>query len=477
MKRIKMKKSILKALLMVLLLGGTVSSSYAVKTKLTIELKGYKSNMLQLFNNDYGKYANIISNKFDLNQTNGIASIDIDLDKPVFVGVHNYFNVFLAPGDDLQIKADVTNLYGGLKISYQGKGKENNEYLHNAMNIYYQYFQVPFYQVYKQKLNSREIAGKFEAVTSGIKSIMEKNKNSMHLSLYKYLYTYTELILPSIVVSSIRSNTYDQDVDILYKYQPDLGSIKLYREGYFDLNFLNYIRDGFKKFLRIDGTKKTDAELDKNIDSYYVKLEGLTDDMEVRTGMLYTFVDYLSNPDSNLFSDKITKMYPYIQRYSKAYPGPRAEGLNRWYEAKQTLAPGKVPPSIDLVDLNGNEFSFEAHKGKVVYIDFWASWCGPCRGEMKKGAPALHEKFKNEEVVFVYISIDSKHTDWIKAIKEDKIEGLHLNDPNEQVAKIYNITAVPRYMLIGKDGKIIDGEAPRPTNPKAAEMISKALSE
>ncbi|UKJ08822.1 TlpA family protein disulfide reductase [Solitalea lacus] len=142
------------------------------------------------------------------------------------------------------------------------------------------------------------------------------------------------------------------------------------------------------------------------------------------------------------------------------------------------LAPGKNAPAFILKNLNGKEVSLSDFKDKVIYLDFWASWCGPCRGEMPY-AKRIKEKYKdNKDVVFLYVSIDEKEDAWKKGIEENKIEGVHLisNGFFSDVPKKYMVNGIPRYYLIGKGGEIISNEAPRPSSEEQlTTMIDKAL--
>ena len=137
---------------------------------------------------------------------------------------------------------------------------------------------------------------------------------------------------------------------------------------------------------------------------------------------------------------------------------------------KLSSADGKTVQDFQAVIAN--------YKGKIALLDFWASWCSPCREEMPY-FDLLKKAYKGKNIAFVSISSDAKINDWLKASKEESLENknnfLLLNFDKSPFVKQYGINSIPRYMLIGKDGKIINADAPRPSDPKLKELIDKYL--
>lgn len=115
---------------------------------------------------------------------------------------------------------------------------------------------------------------------------------------------------------------------------------------------------------------------------------------------------------------------------------------------------------------------------KITYIDFWASWCLPCRKEMPI-SQKLNNKYKNRGVNFVYISIDENFKAWAKAtnqmgLSEDESYFLPKGSESE-IAQKFNITTIPRYILIGKDGEVINANAPRPSDAETKILFEQLL--
>ena len=138
-----------------------------------------------------------------------------------------------------------------------------------------------------------------------------------------------------------------------------------------------------------------------------------------------------------------------------------------------------LAPSFDYVNFAGGKTKLDDLRGKYVYIDVWATWCGPCRGEIPF-LQKVEEKYTNKNIVFVSISIDVQKDfeKWKTFVKEKSLGGIQLfadKDWGSDFIKSFGINAIPRFILIDPTGKVVDADAARPSESKLAEKLDSLL--
>lgn len=155
------------------------------------------------------------------------------------------------------------------------------------------------------------------------------------------------------------------------------------------------------------------------------------------------------------------------------------EEATQQFEAAKKLSVGQMAPSFAYENYNGGITKLEDLKGKVVYIDVWATWCGPCRQEIPF-LKELEKEFHNQPIEFVSISIDEQENKetWRQFVEREELKGVQLiatNGWNSKLVKDYLIKGIPRFILVDKEGKIIDVDAPRPSFPETKELLKSLI--
>jgi thiol-disulfide isomerase/thioredoxin len=149
------------------------------------------------------------------------------------------------------------------------------------------------------------------------------------------------------------------------------------------------------------------------------------------------------------------------------------------YEAAMKLAPGQPAPKFSLISAEGEKVLLSDFLGKIVYLDFWASWCGPCRQEMPYSRELIEAYADEPDMVFLFISIDDDVDAWHTARQEEKLDGVHLYSQgfDSDTPQAYHVNAIPNYFLIGREGEILHPAPPRPSGRDIRKVLDQALAD
>ncbi|KAA9325205.1 TlpA disulfide reductase family protein [Adhaeribacter soli] len=167
---------------------------------------------------------------------------------------------------------------------------------------------------------------------------------------------------------------------------------------------------------------------------------------------VYSTLTLINPEDEYAFADSMLTVYKKSQPESKY-----TKALNERLSKLGSVTVGSMAPEITLPTPDGGTMSLSSLRGKYVLIDFWASWCGPCRRE-NPNVVKMYNKYKDKGFEIFGVSFDQSKDKWVKAIADDKLTWPHVSDLKgweSSAARLYNITAIPHTILIDKEGKII----------------------
>jgi len=198
-------------------------------------------------------------------------------------------------------------------------------------------------------------------------------------------------------------------------------------------------------------------------EAFDAKMSSLKKDFE---GIISSYGD-LDSTLVDMASKQNTQMFEYFEKT---------------YISSKSMAKGKASPKFeDYVDAKGGKKSLDFFKGKYVYIDVWATWCGPCIREIPS-LKRIEKEYHNKNIEFVSISTDESRRSggtweaaekkWRDFVKENKLGGVQLwSGQDFSFQQEYQISGIPRFILIDPQGNIVDANAPRPSDPKLKSLF------
>jgi thiol-disulfide isomerase/thioredoxin len=144
-----------------------------------------------------------------------------------------------------------------------------------------------------------------------------------------------------------------------------------------------------------------------------------------------------------------------------------------------TLKTGEDAYAFSYPDKGGKTVTMASLKGKVVLVDVWATWCGPCRAEIPH-LKKLEEEMKGKDVQIISLSTDAvaDKEKWLKMIKDENLGGLQLfaGGPGNEFSQYYKVNTIPRFLVFDKQGKIVSVDSARPSNPELKTLLEKELA-
>ncbi len=205
-----------------------------------------------------------------------------------------------------------------------------------------------------------------------------------------------------------------------------------------DTLWINYMKDGYSRI---------NADMD-------FRIKYLINKYKDQPAVLYALNNLSWKRDPELLMstlDNLTKKYPWLTQAKRK----KQEILDNMAQTAK-IANGKKAPDFAFPDVNGKKWSPKDFKGKYLIIDFWASWCGPCRAEIPH-LKEVYKKYKNKGLEILAVSVDAKEADWKKAMAEEKMAWPQINaKESKPVMASYLFSGIPYLVVVDKEGNIIE---------------------
>lgn len=359
---------------------------------------------------------------------------------------------------------------GDINVIFRGDRKELNQYL-TEYQIRNSHMQWPMNKIammsFKEHAAAVDVMEKelnelINRITEEEKQLVPDLRNNLHTKMLVLKQRYCWAI------RSIKKEAMDRDTDyVIFVRNLDMNDETWYekeKEAYLDLV------DG-----RIRWEMAVNNDPRNNTDLHYIAymewVRKLVKSNKIANTLINNTIETYFNIGGNIKIDKIYQAYLKYSTDSKSQSKIEAK-----YKKLTELRPGKLAPDFELKDENGKVYKLSDFKGKNLYIDVWATWCGPCIHEI----PYFKKKYQQYKdakgLKFISISVDSNVAGWKKKLSEDKPEWSQFivdNGINSDLNKKYGIYGIPQFMLIDKERKIITISAPRPSDPKIDKYLEK----
>jgi peroxiredoxin len=383
----------------------------------------------------------------------------------IYLYLGDAITIFSYPGDTIEIYFDNNNPKETLRI--KGKNTNREKELALCMQIYNMYRQK-YLDInrlrYDYTIKEEDILSKLtEYYDNKIETIKSFEKENGEIVFLKKFIdeTYFQTILPIMGKKALLQKFHCEYPNEFSIWVTENSSDNAQN---FPLNYERFRTNNYyRTFLEYYEYVSTPSLYSKNTpvkNDYYSALSCFNNEnirdwyITQKLDMAFTYNDF--NETSFVYDEfkKICTNKNYINL------------LERKYQVALRTQPGNPAPEFELKDETGKIVKLSDLRGKFVYMDFWSMGCGPCISEFENSAPEFHAKYKDFDIVYVYINVADNEQNWKKGIEKFKLHGINLTAEGwnkHPTCQAYNVIGIPHYVLIDREGKIAKNDCDRPS--------------
>lgn len=411
-------------------------------------------------------------------QNDGSFSHSFTLDKKgLFKLFHgnqaSFVSLYLEPGVDIHMTANGTNLLQS--VVFKGDFENENRFLIEKLKFEQQMLSIDQASFFSQPEDAY-ISATEEMKTKFVdfKKDYQKKNGVFNTNFEDIINKDIEFNIANLKMIYPQYFQYFNQGDT---FTPSKDYFSFFQNLDID-NAENLHSENFKQFLplyldyKAGETKDTTLEARDLGSNKLTLIFSLFSDSIIREQLAYQTI-------KDAFSMKLGEAFAMYDSYIEVAKDPNfVNEIKALHSEWSSLKPGNKAPNFLATDIKGKEYTLESFKDKVVYIDVWATWCGPCIKEIPFLEKIVDSYHSNKNIAFLSISVDEQYNLWTKMLTDKKLKGNQLYSQGawqSEIVKNYKIQGIPRFIIIDKEGNLVDGNAPRPSSPDLVNILNNLL--
>ncbi len=389
-----------------------------------------------------------------------------DLEKAEYVKMHdtrNSFELYLNPGDSINLTFDTGKIENALVFN---NGNPESEYLMKMNDIqksnnellYIQSIDTFLTESGKTQKEMEDLLASYDKKIKD-KHFMEMEQKRINYIFYNLKFTYKDYFL-----YFVKDEKALEDANY-FDFVNDLDM-----EDEASLVFESYIASLDKK-ITYKTSKQDIKNYEENVIANIKEIKASIQNEKIKETLIFeTIMDY-GRYDG--FAKIENEYQDFIATAKNEKNLAKAKEV---HEIWDNLSAGKPAPKFEYPNQKEEMVSLESFLGKYVYIDVWATWCGPCRAEVP-AFKKLEAEYHGKNIAFLSVSVDDNKDAWLKFINDKKLEWpqLHTGGWLCSITEDYYINSIPRFILIDTEGKIINASAARPSSEEIRPLLNELL--